>query len=64
MSPFKEASSGLHAVAILGTSAARSAFVVQDSRGSAFGAGGQWYLPYRHADSSAIDRSFTFEYPE
>jgi len=54
----------LHAVAILGTDERRRAFIVQDSQGPDFGRGGQWYLLFRDVAGSAIDRSFTLEYPE
>lgn len=54
---------GDHAVAILGYDDARGHFIVQDSRGTSFGAGGQWFLPYAAAQRSnritasyAIDR--------
>jgi len=60
----KDFSSRLHAAAILGTNEKRKAFIVQDSRGPSFGAGGQWFLRFDLAGGSAIDASFTLEYPE
>jgi hypothetical protein len=60
----REAAGDLHAVAVLGASQADGAFVVQDSRGPQFGAGGQWLLAYDRASGTAIDSSFTLEYPE
>lgn len=38
--------SGDHAVAVLGYDDDRGHFIVQDSRGSGFGVGGQWFLSY------------------
>ena len=43
-----------HAVAIIGYESSTDRFVAQDSRGEAFGAGGQWYLHARDCDSSMI----------
>lgn len=60
----REAGGSLHAAALIGTTAERQAFIVQDSRGASFGSGGQWLLPYDLADGDAIDASFTLEYPD
>lgn len=43
---------GDHAVAVLGYDDDARQFIVQDSRGSSFGAGGQWFLSYRDAARS------------
>lgn len=43
---------GTHAVAVLGYDDGPRHFIVQDSRGPGFGAGGQWFLPYDTARSS------------
>ena len=43
-----------HAVAVIGYSDRVQAFVIQDSRGTDFGQGGQWYLPYSATRSNLI----------
>lgn len=43
-----------HAAAVIGYEDAAGAFVIQDSRGPAFGRGGQWYLPYSATRSSLL----------
>jgi hypothetical protein len=52
-----------HAAAILGTSEAKAAFIVQDSRGPTFGRGGQWYLKYDLTLGSGISGAYALEYP-
>ena len=48
----------MHAVAALGYEDSARRFVVQDSRGPAFGLGGQWYLPYRNCVSNSIEAAY------
>jgi len=52
-----------HAVAVLGYRESESSFLVQDSRGPAFGIGGQWWLPYDVVESSVIEQAYAVGYP-
>jgi hypothetical protein len=47
-----------HAVAVLGYEDSPGRFIAQDSRGTAFAAGGQWYLPYELASSNAVSEAY------
>jgi hypothetical protein len=46
-----------HAACIIGDFPGERVFVAQDSRGIAFGRGGQWLMPYSMADSGVIVRA-------
>jgi hypothetical protein len=52
-----------HAVAVLGFREAESSFLVQDSRGSGFGLGGQWWMPYDIVESSVVEQAYAVGYP-
>jgi hypothetical protein len=54
--PFDDA----HVVCIIGLDELISCFVVQDSRGTGFGEGGQWLLPFDFADSTLLYRVYGF----
>ena len=47
-----------HAVVIIGYFDEVKSFVVQDSRGTSFGRGGQWLLPVSHASSKLVESVF------
>ncbi|MEM1184653.1 MAG: hypothetical protein AAGI53_06575 [Planctomycetota bacterium] len=48
-----------HCVTVLGFSNRLKAFYVVDSRGSSWGHGGAWWLPYRYASTSLVVESWT-----
>ena len=54
----------LHAVAIIGYDASTNRFIVQDSKGSDFGAGGQWYLRAEDCNSPMIYEAFALKKPQ
>jgi C1A family cysteine protease len=56
---------GRHAIAILGYSNSEAAFIVQDSRGTTWASGGQWWLPFSIVVSpeSIVLQAFAVGYP-
>ena len=39
-------------------------FLVRDSRGTSFGDGGTWWLPYREVKSRLVDESWVVRYDD
>jgi hypothetical protein len=51
-----------HAVVILGYRDSKQAFIVQDSRGTDWFLGGQWWMPYSFAQSGFVYRAYSFNF--
>lgn len=52
-----------HAVPVLGYRESERAFLVQDSQGSEFALGGQWWLPYDFVESEGVEQAYVLGYP-
>lgn len=52
-----------HAVAVFGYRESERSFIVQDSKGSEFAIGGQWWLPYNMVESSVVEQAYAVGYP-
>jgi hypothetical protein len=52
-----------HAVVVIGYEAAKRRFIVQDSRGTTFAHGGQWFLPAGMTESRVIEDAYVLEVP-
>lgn len=51
-----------HAVPLLGYREGERAFLVQDSQGSDFALGGQWWLPYDVVESDVVEQAYVIGY--